>query len=173
MTRLEKIIHYIVAVTPPDQLGHTKLAKILWFSDVDHYRQTGDTVTHNNNYRKRENGPLHVGFYDALRTLKTQNCIAERVADTPVGFRREYLWLAQPDISDFTGQEIATVRKIIDMIAPMSAKQVSELSHVEPWNSAYDGEFLPIPAAAVQFGEVTDDDMEWAEREFDAVREAT
>ena len=171
MTRLEQLIHYIVAVTPPEKLGATKLAKILWFADVDFYRQTGETISHSNSYKKRDNGPLHVDFYNAIARLKQNHCIEERLAPTPVGYRKEFVWLKQPNVSGFSGQEIATLQRHIDIISKMSAKQVSDLSHVEPWNSAYDGEYLPIAAAAVQFGDVSDDDLAWAEAEFhDAVR---
>jgi hypothetical protein len=45
----------------------------------------------------------------------------------------------------------------------MTARDVSEASHAEPWISARDGERLPVAAAAVVWGEADDDDMKWAE----------
>lgn len=170
-TRLEKLIHYVVWAIPPDQLGATKLAKILWFTDVEHYRLTGSTVTGSDHYQKRDQGPLHSDFYGALSRLKSDKQIAERQSPTPVGFRREFVWLEQPDMTEFNGQELATLHSVIEQLRPMSAKQASDLSHNELWDSAYIGERLPVAAAAVQFGPVDDEDMAWAEREYHAVRE--
>lgn len=164
------MIHYIVWATPPDQLGATKLAKILWFTDVEHYRATGRTVSGSDNYQKRKQGPLHLDFSAAIGRLKAAGAIAERRAPTPVGVRREFVWLQKPDMTAFNGQELATLHGVMDQLASMTAQQASELSHAEPWESAYDGELLPVAAAAVQFGIVEDDDMAWAEREFHAVR---
>ena len=150
-----------------------KLAKILWFADLELYRQTGKSLTYSDNYQKRDQGPLHAEFYSTIRNLAASGLIADRQAPTPVGYRREFLWLERPDMSEFNGEDLALLHSVIDQIRPMSAKQVSDLSHVEPWDSAFDGERLPIAAAAVQFGTVEDEDMEWAESEFHAVRETT
>ena len=169
-SRLDTIVHYIIRVVPPEQLGATKLAKILWFSDVEHYRATGQTLTKSDDYRKRDQGPLHIDFYGTLSRLKNEAAIAERQVQTPAGLRREFLWLKHPDVSDFTGPELATLHSVIDQIRVMTAKEVSDLSHVEPWESAYDGEPLRVTAAAVQFGDVDDGDMAWAESEYHAVR---
>lgn len=168
-SRFERLVHYVIRAVPPEQLGVTKLAKILWFADVEHYRAHGDTITRSDGYKKRDQGPLHIDFYSAIDRLKRAGQIVERAVPTPAGARREFLWLAQPDMSEFNGTELATLHSVIDQIRPLSAKQVSDLSHVEPWDSAYDGERLPVAAAAVQFGSVSDDDMAWAEGEFDAV----
>ncbi|MGQ0456527.1 MAG: Panacea domain-containing protein [Hyphomicrobium sp.] len=167
--RLEKVIHYVIWATPPEHLGATKLAKILWFSDVEYYRAAGQTVTLSDNYQKRDQGPLHADFYSSISKLKAQGKIADRKVPTPVGFRCEYLWLEQPDMREFNGQELAVLHSVIEQIKPMTAKQVSDLSHVEPWESACTGERLPVAAAAVLFGPVDDDDMAWAEQEFHAV----
>lgn len=170
-SRIEKLIHYIVSVVPPEQLGAVKLAKILWFSDVEHYRLTGRSVTGSDSYRKFDQGPLHTDFYTSLDALKQRGCIAERQTETWSGFRREFLWLKKPDMSDFNGQELATVHSVIHELRQLTAKQASDMSHGEPWASASDGEHLPVYAAAVQFGEVSEEDLAWAESEFHAVRE--
>jgi uncharacterized phage-associated protein len=169
-TRLDKIIHYVIGVVPPDQLGSTKLAKMLWFADVEHYRLTGHTLSHADEYKKKDQGPLHADFYGAVDRLKKSGAIADRSSQTWAGVRREFLWLTQPDMTEFNGQELATLHSVIEQIRPLTAKQASDLSHVEPWHSAYHNERLPVAAAAVQFGEVDEDDLAWAEAAFDAVR---
>lgn len=168
-SRLEKLIHYIICVVPPEQLGRTKLAKILWFADVEHYRATGETLSRSDKYKKHDQGPLHVDFYSSIDALQKAGAIAERSAETFAGVRKEYIWLGRPDMREFAGHEIATLHSVIEQIRPMTAKQASDLGHVEPWDSAFDGEILPIAAAAVQFGDVDHADIAWAEAAFDAV----
>lgn len=168
--RLERLVHYIIWAVPPDKLGRTKLAKIMWFADVEHYRATGQTLTKSDKYRKRDNGPLHADFYSAIDSLKRAGVITERSSETWAGIRKELIWLQKPDVTDFNGQEIATLHSVIAQVSSMTAKEASDSSHGEPWWSAYDGELLPVAAAAVQFGDVDVDDMAWAEAVCDAVR---
>lgn len=160
--RLSKLIHYIISVTPPE-LGATKLAKIVWFADVEYYRLHGATISQSDDYQRRDQGPLHVDFNRAISSLKREGQIWERATQTPVGPRREFLWLKPADAAAFTGPEITVIHNVIGAILPLSATEASNLSHVEPWLSAYSGERLPVAAAAVVFGEVDDDDMKWAE----------
>lgn len=162
-TRLENLLHYVISVVPSDQLGATKLAKIVWFSDVEYYRLHGETITKSDNYQRKDQGPLHADFYRSIDALKAANKITERIATTMVGPRREYVWLELPSVDDFTGPEIAVVHNVINYIQPLSATQASNLTHGEPWLSALDREAMPVRAAAVVWGEVDDGDMEWTE----------
>jgi hypothetical protein len=162
-TRLERLLHYVISVVPPDQLGATKLAKIVWFSDIEYYRLHGETITKSDNYQRKDQGPLHVDFYRAIDALKEASKITERTATTTAGPRREYIWLDPPSLDDFTGPEIAVVHNVINYIQPLSATEASNLTHGEPWLSAFDREAMPVRAAAVVWGEVGDDDMEWTE----------
>jgi hypothetical protein len=161
--RLENLLHYIIAVTPPEQLGATKLAKIVWFSDVENYRVYRTSITKSDGYRRRDQGPWHIDFNRSLESLKEAGKISERAVQTPAGVRREFVWLAPPSVDDFTGPEIAIVHNVIGAILPLSATEASDISHSEPWLSAYDRESLPISAAAVVWGDVDDEDMKWAE----------
>lgn len=170
-SRLQKLIHYIVSVVPPEQLGATKLAKILWFSDIQSYRVSGKTITALDRYEKRDQGPLHADFYSAITELKQGGFITERKQPTYAGVRNEFLSLTKPDMIEFNEIELALVHNVIDQLIKLTAKEVSDLSHCEPWESAFVGEKLPIAAASVKFAPVTDDDMAWAEGEFDAVRQ--
>ncbi|MSP74979.1 MAG: DUF4065 domain-containing protein [Rhodospirillaceae bacterium] len=162
-TRLENLLHYIISVVPPAELGATKLAKIVWFSDVEYYRLHGETITKSDNYQRKDQGPLHVDFYRSVDALKGANKITERTATTMAGPRREYVWIEPPQVDDFTGPEIAVVHNVINYIQPLSATQASDLTHGEPWFSALDREAMPVRAAAVVWGEVDDDDMAWTE----------
>lgn len=161
--RLEALVHYIVSVCRPDELGSTKLAKILWFSDVEYYRRTGRTITHADDYVKDDHGPRHRALYDVIRVLREQGRVAESPNLTPVGFRQELVHLELPDPKCFEADEIAIIDRVASQICRMSAKQASELTHDELWGSAYFGERIPVAAGAVLAGDIDPEIVEWAE----------
>lgn len=168
-SKLEALVHYIVSVCRPDELGRTKLAKILWLSDVEHYRRTGRTITGTDAYVKDEHGPRHRNLYEAINALRARGQIAETPNFTPVGVRKELVHLTLPDPNLFSAQEIAIVDRVANSICRMSAKQASELTHDELWEAALYGERMPVAAAAVVAYETTDPDIEaWAESLADA-----
>ena len=90
-TRLENLIHYIISVTPPENLGATKLAKIVWFADIEFYRLHGSTVTRADDYQRRDQGPLHADFNRSLAALTREAKISERAVQTPAGARRDFV----------------------------------------------------------------------------------
>lgn len=173
MDRLSKLIHHITTLCEPEKLGRTKLAKIIWFSDVERYRKTGETITHSDEYIKDEFGPRHRRLYEAIDALKSEGKLVERSAFTPVGTRREYVPLELPDVDEFSAEEIATVDRITTMICKMSAGETSDLTHDELWKAAYLGERMPVAAAAPIAGEITPEILRWAESVIDADGAAT
>ena len=170
MDRLATLIHHISTLRDPDQLGRTRIAKIIWFSDVEYYRKTGRTITGADDYIKDEYGPRHRQLYEAIDRLKAENKIVERPALTLVGTRREYVPVALADVSQFTADEIAIVGRITNAIAAMSAKQASDLTHDELWDSAYFNERIPVAAGAPVAGELTPEIIDWAKSIFDEHR---
>jgi hypothetical protein len=165
--RLAKLIHHISTLCDPDRLGRTRIAKIIWFSDVEYFRQTGHTISGADDYVKDEYGPRHRQLYDAINLLKNESKIVERPELTGVGTTRyEYIPMSAADVSQFTGEEIAIVDRITNVVAAMSARQASDLTHDELWESAYFNERIPVAAAAPVAGELTPEIIEWAESIF-------
>ena len=69
-----------------------------------------------------------------------------------MGFRQKRLVaLRQPDLSAFTGTEIALVDGVIDQLRGSSATRVSQLSHVwsKAWEVAAIGETIPYETVFV------------------------
>lgn len=168
--RLTKMVHFVVQHTPPEKLGAVKLNKVLWFADLMYYRLHGRTISGETSYRKLQYGPVPNDMVGILADLKRRQFIAEREAQTPVGSRREFVWLEAVDTSGFDPAEIDTLRDVIEWASPMSAKEISELTHDDLWEESADGAQIPVAAAAVIPGKVSDDDLRWAEEvlsEFD------
>lgn len=177
--RLTKMVHFVIQHTPPEKLGATKLNKVLWFADLMYYRLHGRTISGENSYRKLQYGPVPNDMVGILADLKQRQLIAEREAQTPVGSRREFVWLAAADTTGFDPAEIDTLRDVIEWASKMSAKEISDLTHDALWDESDDGAQIPVAAAAVTPGTVGDADIRWAERILseidsgDAVRPST
>jgi uncharacterized phage-associated protein len=166
--RVATLIHHITTLCEPDQLGRTRIAKILWLADIERYRRTGTTITQSDNYVKDQFGPRHRDLYSAISTLKQENKIVERSGFTPVGERREYVPLNLADLSGFSADEIAIVDRITAAVIKMSAKEASNLTHDELWDSAAFNERIPVAAAAPIAGTLTPEIIAWAESTLDA-----
>lgn len=89
-----------------------------------------------------------------------------------LGFRQKRpIAIRPPDLSTFSGEEIAMVDYVLSLLDGKSATEVSDLSHgFEAWQLANDGEEIPYFTALLSDGEPTPDDWELA-RELAAERE--
>jgi Protein of unknown function (DUF4065) len=144
--RLATLAHYVIYSREPSELGKTKLATILWLADVMMYRASGHSITGSTEAQKQKHGPVPVGFFEAVDRLKAQKKIVEREALTPAGNRIECV--TEPDISAFTGEEIAAVDRLADIICQHAASAVSEALYDPLWQEVPLGGKIPIGAAA-------------------------
>ena len=57
--KFKTLVQFIVSrcADDPSRLGYTKLNKILWYSETNHYLKTGAPLT-GANYVKRQHGPV-------------------------------------------------------------------------------------------------------------------
>jgi len=155
--------HYVIARARPDRLGATKLNKVLWFADLASYRRTGRTITGQRSYEKRQFGPVPNGIVRALRRLETEGSIVTRLVSTPKGQRREFIWLAQPEVSAFTAEEIDILNQAIAWVCDRhSAVSISDLTHDALWEEIDLGDQIAIGAASVTPDPVTSEDVDWA-----------
>jgi hypothetical protein len=165
--RLSSVTHYIIARCEPEKLGATKLNKILWFADVFYYRRHGQTITGADNYMKQQFGPVQKNLLGALVELKREGKIIERAGDTPVGFRREYVWVKEPDLAHFKADEVDVLNSVMEWICNgESAKSISDKSHDALWDETEIGASMPVRAGAVFPAEITPEAVEWAKSAF-------
>ncbi len=165
--RLPSVTHYVIARCDPAKLGATKLNKVLWFADVIYYRRHGRTITGVDNYVKQQFGPVQRNMLGVLEKLKKEGKIAERPSDTPVGIRREYVWLEEPTLAPFAGDEVDLLNEVMDWICNgESAKSISDKSHDVLWEETEIGAAMPVAAGAVVPAEITAEAVEWAKSAF-------
>jgi hypothetical protein len=165
--RLAALAHYVIWKCDPAELGATKLNKILWFADLEHYRRTGRSITGATAYTKLQHGPVPKGIMRALAALTTEHKIAQST-ENHYGFPKTmFLALMRPDFSPFTADEIATVDMIAELICrDHTAVSISRLSHDALWEETEVGSDMTIGAGAVVAGEATAEDLAWARQAF-------
>ncbi|MGC4090897.1 MAG: Panacea domain-containing protein [Polyangiaceae bacterium] len=152
--KLEEAIVYVARCCIGEQLfGAIKLNKILFFADAHSYVRYGATIT-GADYEKREFGPVPVRMPEVIADLTKASAVQiyERtMPDTAV--QKRVTPLRDPDMTVFTARDVEVLSDVIRWISPMTAREVSELSHESVgWESARMGDVIPRSTALVRRG---------------------
>jgi len=112
-----------------DLFGMVKLNKVLFFSDRNAYIRLGKTIT-DGHYVKKSFGPVVEDFDALIDRLEENRIVAVYERKMPdLTAQKRVVALRRPNLSEFTGEEIAVVEDVIDWMRPMTANEISELSH--------------------------------------------
>jgi hypothetical protein len=155
----ELLLHVASRMLGDPSYGSVKLNKVLFFSDYLHYAIFGTPIT-GAEYVRYPLGPAPRGI-----TTIQQELIDAGDADLAVlqrGTRAQKILFPkrEADLSQFSGQEIATVHKVLDVLAERTAVQVSDLSHaLSAWQVAREREVIPYSAIFLYDGPVTEEDI--------------
>jgi uncharacterized phage-associated protein len=137
--------------------GSTKLNKILYFAEISHLRRTGQPIT-GSEYQKQPHGPTLRRMPPIIRDLEEHGAAKEIEEDYYGYARRKLVALREPDLSEFTAEEVASVLDMVRQFWGKSAKEVSDISHEDPgWRAVEIGEKIPLQLAFVAQPEVTDE----------------
>jgi hypothetical protein len=161
---LSTLVHYICwKCDGTDELGATKLHKVLWFSDVKSYLERGYTVT-SSKYRKRPNGPCSTSLPHVLSNLEEAGAIRRKKADCFGHSRTHYEVLVSPDMTGVSEKERDFIDEVIeDVCRQHTAAEVSARSHGFIFSLAEDGEEIPVYAMLAETQAVpTAAEIEWA-----------
>ena len=164
--RFRGLVHYVIEqCSDPTKLGATKLNKALWFADTYAYRLTGETISGEESYIKRQFGPAPKKILEALRQLEAEGKIKIREAAYFGKAKREFVSLEEPK-----GRLTESEREIVDSVVEVvcdehTASSISDLSHDIIWDAADLGEDIPVYAVlAAQAGAPTKEDQQWADK---------
>jgi Antitoxin SocA-like, Panacea domain len=164
---LKDLTHYICwkVTEDPSKLGATKLNKALWFSDSFAYRMNGRSIT-NSTYIKRQFGPVPKRILPVLDELHKEGKIIIRENPYYNYLKRDFIALYPASASMFSEQELWIIDHVIAWICEEhTASSISEFSHDNIWETATEGEEIPLYAVLGAFeGEITEEDKEWASR---------
>ena len=163
MDKFKSLVHLVISdCEDPSRLGATRLNKILWFSDIEAYRQTGNSIS-GTKYMRRKKGPVPAYILQSLKELEAEGKV--KITEPVEQYSpRLYSSLLDPDLSIFSKYEQGMVKSIAKEICDnFSADEISELSHDDVWKAANEGEDIPLSATLVSSsGDYRPEVINWA-----------
>jgi uncharacterized phage-associated protein len=152
----EKLINAIIYFAKNTAAcGKTKLFKLLYFLDFEHFRQTGRSVTGLKYFAWRM-GPVPTALYDEIEVLSPD--MADKIAFSTIvcksGEMLKIKPLAKFDDSHFSKRELSLLEKLAKEFHKTLAEDMIEKTHLEhlPWHRVYHEEdkkqgFIPYEYA--------------------------
>lgn len=164
--KLAQLILYVSDRCATHKLfGATKLNKILYLADMYSFLHTGKAIT-GVPYRKLEKGPVPKRLVQVRNKLEEEGALAVKTAPVYSLSQERTIALKDPDLSDFTGSEIALVDSVIEQLKDKTSKEVSDLTHkMAGWTIAKYGEDIPYVTILIDDEpQITEVQLEQAKR---------
>ena len=171
--KFKSLVLYVSAACARAKLGAVKMNKVLYFSDMLRYAQTGKSIT-GATYRKQTYGPVCEQLGSALAELRRDGEI-EILESDYFGFRKkEFIAKRAPETKLLAPEERALVDEIVQFVCfQNSAKTISEFSHNRAWESVGFGAEIPYVSAFSIFPtSVSREAFDWAETEAHSIAQA-
>lgn len=143
--KFKQVLLYILAkVGGKPNIGQTVLYKLLYFIDFDYYEKFDEQLI-GARYIKNTHGPTPVIFSKIIKELEDDGKVEAIKSKFYQYDQTKYL--INPnigiDLSALSAQELAHIDWELDRLSDMTAKKISELSHIDtPWKIAKDKEQL-------------------------------
>lgn len=128
-------------------LGRTKLYKLLYFLDFDHYEKYGESVT-GESYQNKELGPVPVHAEEVIKKMEGKGLI-EIVREPVIDFTRyKCVAKAHHDPKVFSPTEIEMLCAVAEKWEHHNANEIVSATHGEaPWIATAREEIIPYPYA--------------------------
>ncbi len=155
----ELIVYIAKRLGPEAALGRVKLAKLLMWSDFGAFARLGRPIS-GATYEKWEHGHLPNELLLAERDLLASGDIASELVDYYGKGLKHITAGRDPDLSEFSEEELAVVEGAIRRYGHESAAYLSELSHHEVgWRLARMKEVIPYTTVFLGAGGVAEGDI--------------
>jgi len=155
----ELIVYVAKRLGPETALGRVKLAKLLMASDFGAYERLGRSIT-GATYEKWERGHLPRELLLAQRDLEAAGEIRVETVDYFGKQLNQISAERDPDMSDFSEDELAVVEKALRYLGYESASFLSAQSHLElGWKLADWKEPIPYRTVFIGAGAVSESDL--------------
>lgn len=140
----EKLIGAIIFFADHTRfLGKTKLCKLLYFLDFEHFKETGRSVT-GLDYYAWKMGPVPVGLYEEVEMPEPD--LAEKVQFIEIATRLGPMLTVKPliqfDPTQFSKRELRIMESLAKEYCDTQAEDIVEATQLEnqPWHEVYDVE---------------------------------
>lgn len=159
------VVHYICELFAgaPDKLGQVKLHKILYFSDMTAFYERGVPLT-GAEYRRQPFGPTALMLGKALRVLEQEGRIEVGKAKV-FGYTKAHFRVLKPLTSNrLSPEDKELIKAVSDWASGLTAVEISDISHQDPWLSVRQGERIDYITAGWLFPRKgpSEADLAWA-----------
>jgi uncharacterized phage-associated protein len=146
--KLQQVILYFLEHINNLHLGRTKLMKLLYFVDFDHYEKHGRSIT-GASYRKLPHGPYPRDAEKLVLKMQKAGLVREVKADHGGYTQHRLITLnAKFDPAAFSGEELQTLERVAARWADATAAQIEAATHNEaPWAATQDGKTIDYEMA--------------------------
>lgn len=146
--KLQHVLLYFLERINNVHLGRTKLMKLLYFVDFDHYEAYGRSVT-GAAYRKLPHGPYPMDAEKLLAKMTQAGLLREVKSDHGAYTQHRLITLnAKFDPAKFSGEELQTLERVAARWADATAAQIEAATHDEaPWAATQDGKAIDYEMA--------------------------
>jgi uncharacterized phage-associated protein len=159
-------VHFVCGLFKdrPDALGQVKLHKILYFSDMISFFDTGEPIT-GCEYQRQPLGPTAVFLAKALKQLESEKRVTVNWRKVYGYKKAEFNVLEEPQSNRLSDYDRQLLRDVADWVSGKTAVEISELSHKKPWQSVLQGERIDYATASWLFPAKgpSQRDVQWAE----------
>lgn len=148
--KLAELILYVSRKSETDKkFGSIKLNKILFYADFIQYGNTGSSIT-DAEYMRLRLGPGPRRLVPIREDLIRDGALEIRKVSYMGRPQKRTVALRDPDLSHFSGAEIATVDEMIEGFWGADGKMASEFSHdFLGWKIANEGDEIPYESVFV------------------------
>ena len=161
--KFSSLVLYVCSTSKPEDLGATKLHKILYFVDMLHFLETGTPLT-GEAYFKNNFGPTSRNLNAVLRRLTAEGKILVSLVEYFGRPKKQFIANQESEREKFSEDEISLIEVVKEFVCNRhTAASISELSHNRAWELAEMGENLPyFTAYQMVPREITEEDIAWA-----------
>jgi uncharacterized phage-associated protein len=135
-------IKYFIGNT--NNVGKTKLFKLLYFWDFEHFKRTGYTIT-GYQYFTFPNGPVPLNLYEGINDDSVPEFLSEdiTIVKEDCGTFTMHKFVAKGkafDENSMTPKEKKTLMEVAEIFKETSAKDMTKISHWKnsPWDKIYE-----------------------------------
>jgi uncharacterized phage-associated protein len=123
-------------------IGQTAIYKLLYFIDFDYYEKYEEYLM-GATYIKNTHGPSPVSFAKIARKLEVEGKLVVVKSKYFNYDQTKYVITEEPKVSLLSAQELMHINDELKRLASKSAKELSELSHLDtPWRVAEERQVL-------------------------------
>lgn len=136
----EKLIQAIIYFAKnTKKLGITKLLKLLYYFDFQHFQKYGISVT-GSKYHAWPNGPVQVDLYNQLNSLKSTPDLNKAIAIIPVTPQFNKIVARKPfNEKSFSKRQLDILRETAFVFKDADAESMVKSTHMpnDPWDITY------------------------------------